>query len=342
MKNRFLVVLVSIVACVSLVACSRSEEAELLAAPKALDPLPSWRAGEAKSAILQFVEKTTTEGAPDFVPVAERIAVFDNDGTLWPENPVPVEVAFALDTAKSMLAERPELEQHPAYKALRDGDVEALADHHYRLLLELVLATHAGRTTEAFEKSVVRWIATARHPRFDRPYSSCTYRPMQEVLRLLRSKGYRTYIVSGGGQDFMRALSLKVYGIPPEQVIGSVLKTKYELKNDRPTLTILPEVALVDDKGGKPVAIHHFIGRTPVMAFGNSDGDHAMLQLTTIGRKPSFGLIVHHTDAEREYAYDVEPKSSGKLDEALEAASRRGWLVVDMKKDWIEVWSPTE
>jgi hypothetical protein len=302
--------------------------------PATAGALPSWNEGAAKSAILDFVKKTTTEGSSEFVPAAERIAVFDNDGTLWPENPVPFEVAFSLETAKAMMAKKPELAQKPAYKALAGGDLKALTDDNLKLLLELVVATHAGQTTDQFDKAVADWIATAKHPRFGRLYSECTYQPMQEVLRLLRTNGYKTFIVSGGGQDFMRVWAEEVYGIPPEQVIGSVFKTKYELKDDRPTLTILPEIGLIDDKAGKPVGIRHFIGRIPTMCFGNSDGDHQMLQFTTIGRKPSFGLIVHHTDAEREYAYDATPKSSGKLVEALAAAPKRGWIVVDMKKDW--------
>jgi phosphoserine phosphatase len=309
------------------------------ALPPKADPLPSWKEGKAKNAILDFVKKTTAEGSPDFVAPADRIAVFDNDGTLWPENPVPFEVAFSLDTAKFMMEKKPELKEKPAYKALANGDIAALKDNHLKLLLQLVVDTHAGQTTEQFNKTVADWIATAKHPRFGRLYSTCTYHPMQEVLRHLRANDYKTYIVSGGGQDFMRVWAEKVYGIPPEQVVGSVFKTKYELKDDKPTLTILPEIALIDDKAGKPVAIHTFIGKTPVMCFGNSDGDQEMLELTTIGRKPSFGLIVHHTDAEREYAYDAKPKSSGKLVEALAAAPKRGWVIVDMKNDWANVFS---
>lgn len=303
------------------------------------NPLPSWNDGPAKKAILDFVAKTTKAGTSDFVPPDERIAVFDNDGTLWPENPVPFEVAYSLDVAKDRMKTKPELKDKPAYKALAGGDIAALADDHFKLLMQLILDTHAGMTTDEFNRAVADWIATAKHPRFNRLYSDCTYQPMQEVLRLLRASGYKTFIVSGGGQDFMRVWAQKVYGVPPEQVIGTVFKTKYELKDDKPTLRILPEIALIDDKASKPVGIHTFIGRTPTMCFGNSDGDHEMLQLTTIGRKPSFGLIVHHTDEEREYAYDAKPKSSGKLVEALAAAPKRGWTVVDMKKDWKRVLS---
>jgi phosphoserine phosphatase len=303
------------------------------------DPLPSWNDGDAKKSILDFVAKTTKEGSPDFVAPCDRIAVFDNDGTLWPENPLPFEVAYSLDIANAMIEKKPELKEKAAYKALASGDVAALADDHLKLLMQLILDTHAGMTTDEFNKSVADWIAAAKHPRFKRLYSECTYQPMQEVLKLLRANGYKTFIVSGGGQDFMRVWAQKVYGVPSEQVIGTVFKTKYELKDDKPTLTILPEIALNDDKGGKPVGIHTFIGKTPTMCFGNSDGDWQMLQMTTIGRKPSFGLIVHHTDAEREYAYDAHPKSSGKLVEALVAAPKRGWTVVDMKKDWNKVFA---
>ena len=304
------------------------------------DPLPSWNDGAANRAILGFVAQTTREGSPDFVALDDRIAVFDNDGTLWPENPVPFEVAFALDTARAAMAIKPELKETPAYRALASGDIAALVANHLEHLLRLILDTHSGQTTEEFADSVARWFATARHPRFDRPYSDCTYQPMREVLRLLRNHGYNTYIVSGGSQDFMRVWARKVYGIPPQRVIGTVFKTVYELKDDRPTLTILPEIALNDDKAGKPVAIHHMIGRRPVMCFGNSDGDHEMLQFTTVGRQPSFGLIVHHTDAEREYAYDSKPGSGGRLVEALAAAPGRGWVVVDMKRDWNPLLAP--
>lgn len=302
------------------------------------DPLPSWNEGVAKAVILDFVAKTTKAGSPDFVPPAERIAVFDNDGTLWPENPLPFELAFSFDAAKARMEKKPELKETPAYKAVAERDVHQLAADNHKLLRQLIVDTHAGQTTDEFHKAVAEWIATAKHPRFKRLYSECTFLPMQEVLKFLRANGYKTFIVSGGSADFMRVWAEKVYGIPPEQVVGTAFKTKYELKDNVPTITVLPELALLDDKSGKPVGIHQFIGRRPVMCFGNSDGDHEMLQWTTVGRKPSFGLIVHHTDAEREYAYDAKPKSSGKLIEALEAAPKRGWTVVDMKNDWKQIF----
>jgi hypothetical protein len=211
-----------------------------------------------------------------------------------------------------------------------------------KLLLEIVLDTHSGQTVDEYRRAVAGWIASAKHPRFQRPYSECTYLPMQELLRLMRAKGYKTYIVSGGSADFMRVWSERIYGISPEQVVGTVIKTRYELKDDAPTLTLLPEISLFDDKAGKPVAIHHVLGRKPVFCCGNSDGDHEMLQYTTIGHRPSFGLIIHHTDPEREYAYDAMPKSSGKLVEALAAAPRRGWTVVDMKTDWKQIFTSAE
>ncbi|MGE3407351.1 MAG: HAD family hydrolase [Pirellulales bacterium] len=306
------------------------------------DPLPSWNAGTTKKAILDFVARTTRPGSPDHIPIDGRIAVFDNDGTLWPENPMPFEVAFSLDQAKKLLAERSELKEQPAYKAVAAGDVTALTADHLKLLRQIVVDTHSGQTAGEFSHAVKDWFSTARHPRFKRPYADCTYLPMQEVLSYLRANGYKTYIVSGGSADFMRVFAEKTYGIPPEQVIGTVFKTKYELVGDKPTITILPELAHFDDKAGKPVAIYHFIGRQPVMCFGNSDGDHEMLQYTTIGEARRFGLLVHHTDEKREYAYDSHPKSSGKLVEALAAAKERGWIVVNMQADWKQVFTPAK
>ena len=309
-------------------------------APVNIDPLPSWNAGPAKAAILDFVAQATKAGSPGFVPTAERIAVFDNDGTLWPEYPVPFELAFTFDAAKVRMANRPELKDQPAYQALAAGDVARLTADHLKLVRQLLVDTHTGQTTDEFQQSASNWIATARHPRFNRLYKDCTYLPMQEVLRYLRASGYRTYLVSGGVADFMRAWAWPVYGIPPEQVIGTVFKTRYGLQGDKPVLTILPELAFLDDKGGKPVGIQAFIGQRPVMCFGNSDGDHEMLQWTTIGRRPSFGLIVHHTDAVREYAYDAKPQGSGQLIKALAAAPQRGWTVVNMQQDWNILFTP--
>jgi phosphoserine phosphatase len=298
------------------------------------DPLPSWNDGKAKQSIVKFVKDVTDKSGSNFVPPAERVAVFDNDGTLWPENPLPFELAFVFDRVKAEAAKHPEWKDRQPYKAVLENDLPGLVAQGKKGLVELLLATHAGMTTDAFDKSVRDWIAAAEHPRYKRKYTDLTYQPMQEVLAYLRANGFKTFIVSGGGAEFMRVWAGKVYGVPPEQVIGTLFKTRFELRDGTPALAILPDVVHVDDKEGKPVGIHQLIGRRPVAAFGNSDGDLQMLQWTTIGRKPSFGLIVHHTDAEREYAYDAHPKSSGKLVEALEEAPRRGWTVVDMKKDW--------
>jgi phosphoglycolate phosphatase-like HAD superfamily hydrolase len=307
--------------------------------PASVDPLPSWNQGTAKTAILDFVERTTKERSPDFVPAQERIAVFDNDGTLWPEDPLPFEVAYSFDAAKARMSKKPELKKEPAYQALVNGDIAMLIADDLKLLRQLIKDTHAGLSTDEFNQSVADWIAVAKHPRFHHLYSECTYLPMQEVLKHLRAHGYKTFIVSGGTAEFMRVWTMQVYSIPPEQVVGTVFNTKYELLDDKPTLKILPELALLDDKSGKPVGIHRYIGRRPVMCFGNSDGDYEMLQWTTIDRKPTFGLIVHHTDAAREYAYDAHPKSTGKLVLALEAAPKRGWTVIDMKKDWKRIFT---
>ncbi len=306
------------------------------------DPLPSWNEGQAKSAIVDFVQRVTKEGSPDFVLVPERIAVFDNDGCLWPENPVPFQLAFALDDLKQQVAEKPELREDPMVQAALAGDFGKLLEGpHHEGLLRVMALTHAGMTTDEFRDSVETWLATTRHPRYDRPYDQLTYQPMQEVLQYLRAHGFKTFIVSGGGADFMRVWSERVYGIPPEQVVGSTARTTYELRESGPVLIKTIDYLFVDDKAGKPVGIHQFIGRRPIACFGNSDGDKAMLEYTTINNPhPSFGLIVHHTDAEREYAYDKAPQSSGKLVEALADAPQRGWIVVDMQRDWKQVFAP--
>jgi phosphoglycolate phosphatase-like HAD superfamily hydrolase len=309
------------------------------AQPDSPDPLPSWNDGQARSAILDYVEATTTDGSPGFIKPAERIAVFDNDGTLWSENPVPIQLAFALDRLKQESEKHPEWKEDKFVQAALKGDAPVLLADGYKGLLHVVGLTHAGMTTGEFDNQVRDWLKTAKHPRFKRPYDECVYQPMLEVLSLLRAKGFKTYIVSGGGADFMRVFAERVYGIPPEQVIGSTAQTKYELRGGKPVLVKTLDHLFVDDKAGKPVGIHQFIGRRPVAAFGNSDGDKQMLEYTTIDNaRRSFGLIVHHTDADREYAYDARPKSSGKLVEALADAPQRGWVVVDMQRDWKEVF----
>ncbi|MCO6045982.1 haloacid dehalogenase-like hydrolase [Aeoliella sp. ICT_H6.2] len=307
----------------------------------AAEPLPSWNDSAPKKAIIEFVEKVTEEGSPDFVPPEERIAVFDNDGTLWPENPVPFQLAYALDTLKKDVEKKPELKKEPMVAAALEGDFEKLlAGPHHEGLLKILALTHAGMTTTEFDQSVKDWFATAEHPRFKQHYDQLTYQPMQEVLAYLRANGFKTFIVSGGGADFMRVWSERVYGIVPQQVVGSNTRTKYELRPSGPVLIKTMDQLFVDDKAGKPVGIHEFIGRRPIACFGNSDGDKEMLEYTTIDNsRPSFGLIVHHTDAVREYAYDAHPKSSGKLVKALKEAPKRGWSVVDMKNDWKQVFS---
>jgi phosphoglycolate phosphatase-like HAD superfamily hydrolase len=306
-----------------------------LAAAQTVDPLPSWNEGKAKKAIINYVKKVTKPGSPDFVPPAERIAVFDNDGTLWPERPVPFQLAYTLDTLKQMAAEKPELRKDPMVKAALEGDLSKLLEGpHYDGLMRILALTHAGMTTGEFKARVEKWLATARHPRYGKPYDQLTYQPMQEVLSYLRANGFKTFIVSGGGADFMRVWSERVYGIPPEQVVGSTALTKYELRRSGPVLIKTKTHLFVDDREGKPVGIHAFIGRRPIACFGNCDGDKAMLEYTTINNpRPSFGLIIHHTDAECEYAYD-KTKDSGTLEEALRDAPKWGWIVVDMKKDW--------
>jgi len=299
----------------------------------AQDALPSWNDGAAKSAIVEFVGKVTRQGGPDFVPAPQRIATFDNDGTLWTEQPVPVQMAFALDRVKALAPQNPQWKDTQPFKAVLEGDMKTLAEAGDRGLLELVTATHAGMSTEEFTKIVSDWLTSARDPRFKRPYTELVYQPMLELLAYLRANGFKTFIVSGGGIEFMRPWAERVYGIPPEQVVGSSIKTKFEMRDGRPTLFRLPELNFNDDKAGKPVGINEFIGRRPIAAFGNSDGDLEMLQWTTMSGGVRFGLIVHHTDAEREYAYDRNV-TLGRLDKALDAAVVNKWTVVDMKRDW--------
>jgi phosphoserine phosphatase len=323
----------------SLAGCSSRGAPD--ARPAASRALPSWRDGPARDAVLGFVARVTTPG-PEFVPLPERVAVFDNDGTLWPENPVPFQLAFVLDELRRRVPAEPALAADPMVQAALAGDLATLlAGEHHDGLMRVLGLTHAGMTTGEFDAAVARWMASARHPRFGLPYDALAYQPMLEVLAHLRAHGFKTYIVSGGGADFMRVWAERVYGIPPEQVVGSSARSAFALVDGRPVLTKTMEHPFVDDKEGKPVAIHQAIGRRPIACFGNSDGDLAMLQWTTVGNpRPSFGLIVHHTDAEREYAYDAKPKSSGKLVRALEEAPSRGWTVVRMRDEWRTVFGP--
>lgn len=308
------------------------------AAPaQSADPLPSWNDGAARKAIVAFVKKVTEPGGKGFVLPAERIAVFDNDGTLWAEQPMYVQLAFALDRVKALAPKHPEWKTTPPFSAVLAGDLKSLAASGEKGLVELVMATHAGMTTEEFASTASDWLARARHPRFSRPYTETVYQPMLELLAYLRANGFKTYIVSGGGIEMIRAFSEKVYGIPPEQVVGSTVATEYRVKDGAPAIFRLPKVDFVDDKAGKPVGIQKFIGRRPILAFGNSDGDFQMLEWTTSGPGPRLGLILLHDDAAREFAYDRE-SHFGRLDAALDAAPARGWQVVSMKGEWKAVF----
>ena len=325
-----------------MIAARRSLRLAVLAAAAALvcpaqDALPSWNAGQAKQAILDFVARATRSGSPDFVPLEERIATFDNDGTLWVEQPIYTQFAFAIDRLKAAAPRHPEWIQEQPFRAALSGDLDAFAATGEKGVLAVMMATHAGFTTDAFEKIVKEWTASARHPRFQRRYTECVYQPMLEVLAYFRKNGFKTYIVSGGGVEFMRPWTEAIYGVVPEQVIGSSIRTRFDYRGGQPVLKRLPEVNFVDDKGGKPVAINQVIGRRPVAAFGNSDGDQQMLEWTAAGKGARLMLLVHHTDAQREYAYDRK-SAVGRLDSALDEARLRGWIVVDMKRDWKTVF----
>jgi phosphoglycolate phosphatase-like HAD superfamily hydrolase len=299
----------------------------------AADPLPSWNHTAPRQTIVAFVEKVTKEGSSDFVPIPERIAVFDNDGTLWAEQPMYFQAFFVFDRIKALAPQHPEWKDKEPFASVLRGDMKTALAGGERALLEMVMATHAGMTTEEFEKSVSHWLVTAKHPTTGRPFTEMVYQPMLELLTYLRANGFKTFIVSGGGIEFMRPWAEKVYGIPPEQIIGSSIKSKYELRDGKPVIVKLPEINFIDDKVGKPVGIHHHIGRRPIFAAGNSDGDFEMLEWTTGGKGARLGMIIHHTDAEREWAYDRE-SHIGKLVKGLDEAAPRGWTIIDMKNDW--------
>lgn len=301
------------------------------------DPLASWNDGDSKKAIIDFISATTTEGSADFIPVADRIACFDNDGCLWSEQPMYFQLAFALDQIKAMAAQHPEWKTKQPFKAVLENDMKTVMAGGEKALGAIVMASHAGMDAEAFSTSVKKWMATATHPKTGKHYNEMIYQPMVELLQYLRDNEYKTFIVSGGGIDFMRAWASESYGIPPYQVIGSSGEYRYEVKNDTGVMMKMPELNFIDDKEGKPVGIIRHIGKRPVFAAGNSDGDYAMLQYTTTGSSPRFGMIVHHTDSVREVAYDRN-SSIGKLDKGLNDAAKYRWLVVDMKNDWKKIF----
>lgn len=310
-------------------------------AAESADPLPSWNAGTSRAAILDFVERVSTPGSPDFVPAPERIATFDNDGTLWSEQPMYFQLAFALDRIKAMAPAHPEWVDEEPFASVLKGDLAQALAGGEKAILELVMASHAGMTTEEFAALATDWLQTARHPRSGRPYTEMVYQPMLELLDHLRANGFKVYIVSGGGVEFMRPWTEAVYGIPPEQVVGSSIRTRFEMRDDGPVLVRLPEIEHIDDKAGKPVGINRYIGRRPLMAFGNSDGDLQMLQWTAAGEGARFMALVHHTDAEREWAYDRD-SHIGRLDQALDQAHADGWTVIDMQADWSVIYPPDE
>jgi len=300
------------------------------------DPLSSWNKGASKSAIIKFVKVVTDEGSPNYVPPSQRIAVFDNDGTLWSEQPIYFQLQFAIDRVVELAPQHPEWKTTQPFQAVLEKDMPTLIKSGKKGLLQLVMASHAGMTTDEFSSTVAEWLKTAKHPRFNKAYSDLTYAPMKEVLVYLREHGFKTYIVSGGGIDFMRVFAEKAYGIPTEQVIGSSIVTEFQMRDGQPVIVRKPEIDFIDDKEGKPVAIQHHIGRRPIAAFGNSDGDLQMLQWTNESPK-SLCVIVHHTDADREWAYDRD-SHIGRLDQALTEAEKNHWTVIDMKRDWTTIY----
>jgi phosphoglycolate phosphatase-like HAD superfamily hydrolase len=308
---------------------------------RAQDPLPSWNDTAPKKAIVAFVEKVTKEGSSDFIPPNERIAAFDNDGTLWAEQPIYFQVFFTVDRVKALLPQHPEWKHKEPFASLLKGDMKAVAAMPEKEIVKLMAATHAGMTTDEFSQIVTQWITTARHPKTGRPFNEMIYQPMVELLAYLRANGFKTFIVSGGGIEFMRPWVEKAYGIPPDQVVGSSAKLSFELRDGKPVIVKLPELDFVNDKAGKPVGIQKFIGRRPIATFGNSDGDQQMLEWTAAGSGARFALIVHHDDAEREWAYDRK-SGVGKLDKALDEANAKGWTVVSMKEDWKTIFPPAQ
>lgn len=309
------------------------------------DPLPSWNDTPTKDRITSFVDRVTDERSPDFVPANERIAVFDNDGTLWGEQPAYFQLLFAIDRVRALAPQYPEWRTTQPFRAVLENDMQGLAAGGHEGIAKIIAVSHSGMTTDEFRRTVQDWLATARHPTTGRPYTAMVYQPMLELLDHLRNNGFKTFIVSGGGIEFVRVFSEQVYGIPPEQVVGSTGVVTFELRDDIPALIKQPAIDFIDDKAGKPVAINKFIGRRPIAAFGNSDGDLQMLQYTTIPRDrsdttPRLGVIIHHTDPDREFAYDRD-SHIGKLDNALDEAPQRGWIIIDMARDWKVIYPPS-
>ncbi|MGO9586405.1 MAG: HAD family hydrolase [Limisphaerales bacterium] len=306
---------------------------------RAQDPLPSWNDGAAKKTIVAFVAKVTTAGSPDFVPVPERIATFDNDGTLWCEQPLYFQLLFALDRVKALAPAHPEWQTNEPFASLLKGDVKAALAGGEPAIYKIAMATHAGMTTDEFTQTVKDWLATAKHPIYKRPYTECVYQPMIELMTYLRANGFKTFIVSGGGIEFMRPWTEQVYGIPPEQVVGSSGKLKYEMRDGKPVLVKLPEINFVDDKDGKPIGIQEYIGRRPICAFGNSDGDQQMLEWTGAGSGARLMMLVHHDDAVREFKYGAESKIGTFSDALMAEAKEKQWTVISMKDDWKQIFA---
>ena len=302
------------------------------------DPLKSWRDGPTKSAIRNFVFRVTSEETPDFVPPTERIAAFDNDGTLWPEQPTCIQFLFTIDRVKALAAQHPEWRTTQPFQAVLEGKVTSLAALGEKELRKIIAATHSGMTTDQFNAIVADWLATTKDEQFMRRYTELVYQPMLELLAYLRTNGFKPFVVSGAGQDFIRVFADKTYCVPPEQVVGSTTATEFQLRNSSPVLVKMPKLESIEDGPGKPVAIDRFIGRRPIFAFGNSDGDKEMLEWTAAGVGLSFVGIVHHTDATREWAYDRKSEV-GRLDKVLDQAKAKGWIVVDMKNDWTVIFS---
>jgi len=336
MKNLHIYFVFSIV---TLISCKpvKKEESSFPTNSAVTDQLPTWVDNTTKKTIIEFITKSTLEGSPEFIPVADRIACFDNDGTLWSEQPIYFQLAFTIDRVKAMAHEHPEWKNEQPFKALLEGDMKTVMAGGEHALLQLVMATHAGMTTDEFESIVQDWISKTKHPKTGKLYKDMVYQPMIELLAYLRAHEYKTFIVSGGGVDFMRPWTQEVYGIPSDQVVGSSGKVNYEVVDGEGKLIKLPELNFIDDKEGKPVGIHQYIGKRPVFTAGNSDGDYAMLQYTSTGSGPRFGMIIHHTDSIREVAYDRN-SSIGHLEKGLDDAATYHWMVVDMKDDWKKVY----